>query len=99
MARNCATVSFSDVPRYDPVLSLARQWTREDEEEVEREKRRRVKTSSISADPDGDFSQTPTDMPSSDSAFGTDSTSETSQGLSRLFPRFSKAEFNALAKA
>ncbi|KAL7399223.1 hypothetical protein ABVT39_021794 [Epinephelus coioides] len=62
--------------------SLARQWTMEDEEEVERERRRRVKSST--ADPDDDFSHTTRDTPTSDSAFGTDSTSETSQGLSSL---------------
>ncbi|XP_038578418.1 ladinin-1 isoform X3 [Micropterus salmoides] len=65
-------------------LSLARQWTMEDEEEVEREKRRRVKSSSSTADSDGDFSQTPRDTPTSDSTFGTDSTSEMSQGLSSV---------------
>lgn len=56
----------------------------EDEEEVEREKRRRVKSSSSTADSDGDFSQTPRDTPTSDSTFGTDSTSEMSQGLSSV---------------
>lgn len=60
---------------YDSALSLARQWTMEDEEEVEREKRRRVKSSGSTADPDA-----PRDAPTSDSPFGTDS-----QGLSRLF--------------
>lgn len=53
----------------------------EDEEEVEREKRRRVRSST--ADPDSDSSQTPRDMPASDSTSGTDATSEKSQGLSR----------------
>lgn len=76
---------------YDSVLSLARQWTMEDEEEVERERRRRVKSSSSIADPDDNFSQTTGGMPTSDSALGTDSTSEMSQGLSRLFSQFSKA--------
>lgn len=61
----------------------------EDEEEVEREKRRRGKSSSSMADPDADFSQTVRHTPTSDDAFGTDSTSEMSQGPSRLFPRFS----------
>lgn len=74
----------------DFVLSLARQWTREDEEEVEREKRRKEKTSCSTADPDADFSQTPRDTPTSDSVFGTDSTSEVSQGLSRLLSQFNK---------
>lgn len=55
----------------------------EDEEEVEREKRRRVRSSSSIADPDSDSSQTPRDMPASDSTSGTDATSEKSQGLSR----------------
>lgn len=76
------------------VLSLARQWTMEDEEEVEREKRRRVKSSSSAADADVDFSTTPGGTPSSDSTHGTDSTSEMSQGLSRLFSQFSKTEFD-----
>ncbi|KAI3357700.1 hypothetical protein L3Q82_016105, partial [Scortum barcoo] len=67
-----------------PVLSLARQWTREDEEEAERERRRRVKSSSISTDHDGDLSPTARNPPTSDCAFGTDSTSETSQGLSSV---------------
>lgn len=53
----------------------------EDEEEVEREKRRRVRSSSSTAD--SDSSQTPRDMPASDSTSGTDATSEKSQGLSR----------------
>ncbi|XP_073326497.1 ladinin-1 [Pagrus major] len=64
---------------WSALSSLARQWTMEDEEEVERERRRRVRDSSSTADPDADFSQT---MPTGDSAFGKDSTSETSQGLS-----------------
>ncbi|XP_035512125.1 ladinin-1 [Morone saxatilis] len=67
---------------WSALSSLARQWTMEDEEEVEREKRRRVKSSSGTADPDADLSQSPRDTPTSDSTFGTDSTSETSQGLS-----------------
>nr|XP_040050411.1 ladinin-1 isoform X1 [Gasterosteus aculeatus aculeatus] len=70
-------------PRCDAlVLSLARQWTVEDEEEVERERRRKVK--STSCDGDGDFSPTTGDVSPRDSAFGTDSTSETSQGLSSM---------------
>lgn len=69
------------------VPSLARQWTMEDEEEVEREKRRRVRGSSSTADPDADFSQTAGAVPTDDSTFGTAFTSETSQGLSRLFSR------------
>ncbi|XP_070696458.1 ladinin-1 [Pempheris klunzingeri] len=67
---------------WSALSSLARQWTREDEEEVERERRRRVKSSSTTADPDDDFSQTARDTPTHDSPFGTDSTSEMSQGLS-----------------
>ncbi|XP_076597934.1 ladinin-1 [Chaetodon auriga] len=63
---------------------LARQWTREDEEEVEREKRRRVKSASSAADPDDDFSPTHGDTPTGDSTSGTDSTRETSQGLSSV---------------
>lgn len=73
----------------DCAISLARQWTMEDEEEVEREKRRRVKSLSSSADPDADLNQASGDTPTT----GTDSTSETSQGLSRLFSWFSKTEF------
>ncbi|XP_022597146.1 ladinin-1 isoform X2 [Seriola dumerili] len=64
---------------WSALSSLARQWTMEDEEEVEREKRRREKGSSSTADPDA-----PRDATTSDSAFGTDSTSETSQGLSSV---------------
>ncbi|XP_056240227.1 ladinin-1 isoform X2 [Seriola aureovittata] len=62
---------------WSALSSLARQWTMEDEEEVEREKRRREKGSSSTADPDA-----PREATTSDSAFGTDSTSEKSQGLS-----------------
>ncbi|XP_042348329.1 ladinin-1 [Plectropomus leopardus] len=69
---------------WSALSSLARQWTMEDEEEVERERRRRVKSSSSTADPDADFSQTAGDTPTSDSTFGTDSTSEMSQGLSSV---------------
>ena len=69
-------------------LSLARQMTMEDEEEVERERRRRVKSSTSPADPEA-----PRDTPTSDSPFGTDSTSETSQGLSRLLPHLNETEF------
>jgi len=76
--------------RYDSVLSLARQWTMEDEEEVEREKRRRVKSSGSTAEPTADCSQTTGDTPTSDSPFGTDSTSGMSQIPSRLFSRFRK---------
>ncbi|XP_018523679.1 ladinin-1 isoform X1 [Lates calcarifer] len=70
-------MSFSR-KNWSALSSLARQWTMEDEEEVERERRRRVK-SSTSADPDE-----PRDTPTSDSAFGTDSTTETSQGPSSI---------------
>ncbi|XP_078111206.1 ladinin-1 isoform X2 [Sander vitreus] len=69
---------------WSALSSLARQWTMEDEEEVERERRRRVKSSSSIADPDANISQTTGGMPTSDSAFGTDSTSEMSQGLSSV---------------
>ncbi|XP_031167306.1 ladinin-1 isoform X2 [Sander lucioperca] len=69
---------------WSALSSLARQWTMEDEEEVERERRRRVKSSSSIADPDDNFSQTTGGMPTSDSALGTDSTSEMSQGLSSV---------------
>ncbi|TNN82315.1 Troponin T, cardiac muscle [Liparis tanakae] len=68
--------------RYDSVLSLARQWTMEDEEEVEREKRRRVKSSSSTAEPNADCSQTTGDTPTSDSPFGTESPSGMSQSPS-----------------
>ncbi|KAK9515294.1 hypothetical protein VZT92_025950 [Zoarces viviparus] len=68
---------------WSALSSLARQWTMEDEEEVEREKRRRVKSSSSPAEGD-DFSQTTGDTPTSDSTFGTDSTSAMSQGLSSV---------------
>ncbi|XP_040007934.1 ladinin-1 isoform X2 [Xiphias gladius] len=64
---------------WSALSSLARQWTMEDEEEVEREKRRRGKSSSSAADSDA-----PKDTPTSGSSFGTDSTSETSQGLSSV---------------
>ncbi|XP_040906114.1 ladinin-1 isoform X2 [Toxotes jaculatrix] len=64
---------------WSALSSLARQWTMEDEEEVEREKRRRVKSSSSTTDPDA-----PRETPTSDSTFGTDSTSETSHGLSSV---------------
>lgn len=70
------------------ILSLARQWTQEDEEEVEREKRRRGKSSS-GADPDSDDSPAPTGAPSSDS-----SSSDAFQGITRLFPSFSKAQLS-----
>ncbi|XP_070825320.1 ladinin-1 [Chaetodon trifascialis] len=63
------------------VRRLARQWTREDEEEVEREKRRRVKSA---GEPDVDFSSTPGETPTEDSTSGTDSTREMSQGLSSV---------------
>ncbi|KAM9350392.1 ladinin-1 [Symphorus nematophorus] len=66
---------------WSALSSLALQWTMEDEEEVEREKRRKVRGSSSTADPDADLNQTPRDVPTSDSAFGTESTSEMSQGL------------------
>ncbi|XP_032376634.1 ladinin-1 [Etheostoma spectabile] len=69
---------------WSALSSLARQWTMEDEEEVERERRRRVKSSSSTAEPDANFSQTTGSTPTSDSAFGTDSTSETFQGLSSV---------------
>ncbi|XP_044065692.1 ladinin-1 [Siniperca chuatsi] len=69
---------------WSALSSLARQWTREDEEEVEREKRRRVKSTNSTTDFDADFSQAPTDTPTSDSPFGTDSTSEMSEGLSSV---------------
>ncbi|XP_059190013.1 ladinin-1 [Centropristis striata] len=69
---------------WSALSSLARQWTMEDEEEVERERRRRVKSSTSTADPDADFSQTTGDTPTHDSAFRTDSTSETSQELSSV---------------
>ncbi|XP_060930821.1 ladinin-1 isoform X1 [Limanda limanda] len=62
---------------WSALSSLARQMTMEDDEEVERERRRRVKSTSSPADPEA-----PRDAPTSDSPFGTDSTSETSQGLS-----------------
>ncbi|XP_062247256.1 ladinin-1-like isoform X1 [Platichthys flesus] len=62
---------------WSALSSLARQMTMEDEEEVERERRRRVKSSTSAADPEA-----PQDAPTSDSPFGTDSTNETSQGLS-----------------
>ncbi|XP_034445298.1 ladinin-1 [Hippoglossus hippoglossus] len=62
---------------WSALSSLARQMTMEDQEEVERERRRRVKSSSSPADPEA-----PRDTPTSGSPFGTDSTSETSQGLS-----------------
>lgn len=65
------------------VVSLTRQWTMEDEEEVEREKRRRVRGSSSTADPEADFSQSPRDMPASGSTFEMGFTSTESQGLSR----------------
>ncbi|XP_008284364.1 ladinin-1 [Stegastes partitus] len=68
---------------WSALSSLARQWTMEDEEEVEREKRRRVK-SSTSADPDSDLSPTQRSAPTSDSTTVTDSSSETSQGLSSV---------------
>ncbi|XP_029291405.1 ladinin-1 [Cottoperca gobio] len=67
---------------WSALSSLARQWTMEDEEEVERERRRKVKGSSTSTEPDVDFSQTTGDTPTSDSTFGTETTSEMSQGLS-----------------
>lgn len=57
----------------------------EDEEEVEREKRRKVRGSSSAGDPEDDLGETPRDMPTRDSTSGTDSTSETSQGLSGYF--------------
>ncbi|KAK2851446.1 hypothetical protein Q5P01_007722 [Channa striata] len=63
---------------WSALSSLARQWTMEDEEEVEREKRRRVKSSSGNADPDADFSQAPSDTPTSDTG------GETFQGLSSV---------------
>ncbi|XP_068454583.1 ladinin-1 [Clinocottus analis] len=69
---------------WSALSSLARQWTVEDEEEVEREKRRRVKSSSSTAEPDADFSQTTGDTPTTDSPFGTDSTSGMSQGPSSV---------------
>nr|XP_046252070.1 ladinin-1 isoform X2 [Scatophagus argus] len=69
---------------WSALSSLARQWTMEDEEEVEREKRRKERSSSSTADADVDFSQTPRDTTTSDSAFGTGSTSETSPGLNSV---------------
>nr|XP_020472105.1 ladinin-1 [Monopterus albus] len=67
---------------WSALSSLTRQWTVEDEEEVEREKRRRVKSSV--GDPDDDLSQTRRETPANDSPFGTDSTSDMSQGLSSV---------------
>ncbi|XP_074500354.1 ladinin-1 [Sebastes fasciatus] len=75
---------FKGRENWSALSRLARQWTMEDEEEVEREKRRRVKSSSSTADPDADFSQTSGDTPTGDAAFGTDSTSEMSPGLSSV---------------
>ncbi|KAF7652285.1 hypothetical protein LDENG_00098830 [Lucifuga dentata] len=66
---------------WSALSSLTRQWTMEDEEEVERERRRRFKSSSSAVDPDDDLSQAPRDTSTSGSTRGTDSTSETSQGL------------------
>ncbi|XP_056278774.1 ladinin-1 isoform X2 [Pseudoliparis swirei] len=69
---------------WSALSSLARQWTMEDEEEVEREKRRRVKSSGSTAEPTADCSQTTGDTPTSDSPFGTDSTSGMSQSPSSV---------------
>ncbi|MED6278066.1 hypothetical protein CHARACLAT_019826 [Characodon lateralis] len=68
---------------WSALSSLARQWTMEDEEEVEREKRRRVKSSST-ADQDGDSSPAPRTPSTSGGSTGTESSSETSQGLSSV---------------
>ncbi|CAK6951522.1 ladinin-1 [Scomber scombrus] len=70
---------------WSALSSLARQWTMEDDEEVEREKRRRVKSVADPDDPDADNPDAaPGGTPTSDSTCGTDSTSETSQGLSSV---------------
>lgn len=66
---------------WSALSSLARQWTMEDEEEVERERRRRVKSSSTPGQ-DGDSSPTPRATSTSGATSGTESSSETSQGLS-----------------
>ncbi|XP_013873412.1 ladinin-1 [Austrofundulus limnaeus] len=66
---------------WSALSSLARQWTMEDEEEVERERRRRGRSSST-ADPDDDSFSAPRKSSGSDAASGTESSSETSQGLS-----------------
>lgn len=71
------------VPHCDHALSLTRQWTMEDEEEVEREKRRRVRGSNSTADPGADFSPTAGDASTGDSTSETNSTSEMAQEFSR----------------
>ncbi|XP_041860434.1 ladinin-1 [Melanotaenia boesemani] len=68
---------------WSALSSLARQWTVEDEEEVEREKRRRVKSSST-ADPDSDSSPAPISSSTSDGPSGTETSNETSKGLSSV---------------
>ncbi|XP_061592040.1 ladinin-1 [Cololabis saira] len=74
-------MSFSR-KNWSALSSLARQWTMEDEEEIEREKRRREKSGSTEGD--ADSSSTPRSPSSGDDNSGTNSSSETSQGLNSV---------------
>lgn len=86
-------MSFSDIcfifsfpSTLHAALSLALQWTMEDEEEVEREKRRRVRGSSSATEADGDLSPPPREVAASDSAPGAPNTTDTTEA-SREMPR------------